>query len=146
MNHGRRSLNLIDLKAEPALSSKELRKFALTVGATIAILFGFVLPWLFGKGWVLWPCLIGGALILWGLVHPSSLGPVYAAWMRLGVILNKIVSPLVLGSIFFLMFSPIAIVLKILKKKMIDTEFEPSVSSYRTLCSKESAANYERPF
>jgi len=46
---GRRSLNLIDLKDNNALTNTELRKFALTVGAAIIILFGFVLPWLFGK-------------------------------------------------------------------------------------------------
>jgi len=66
--------------------------------------------------------------------------------MRLGLILNKIVSPVVLGAIFFLVFSPVAIIAKLMKKKIIDTEFDASVDTYRRLSSKESAKNYERPF
>jgi len=52
----------------------------------------------------------------------------------------------VLGSIFFIVFTPIAILLKVLKKKLIAAEFDESASTYRTLCSKEAARNYERPF
>lgn len=128
------------------MTDKELRKFALSVGATFIILFGFVLPWVFGKGWVLWPCIVGGALILWGLVHPSSLQPIYRGWMKLGVLLNKIVSPIVLGSMFFLVITPVALIIKLLGKKLIETSFDSSVSTYRTPSEKNSASNYERPY
>lgn len=143
---GSRSTNLIDQSHTHAPSVKELRKFALTVGLAIAFVFGFLLPWLFGKGWLLWPFVLGAILIVWGIVHPASLGPVYSAWMKLGLLLNKIVSPVVLGSIFFLIFFPVAVVIKLLKKNLIDTEFDDSASTYRTVSSIESANNYERPF
>lgn len=43
------------------------------------------------------------------LVRPSLLAPLNKAWFELGLLLGKIVSPIVLGAIFFLLITPVAI-------------------------------------
>lgn len=51
---------------------------------------------------------IGAALGLTGLLRPALLTPLNRAWFRLGLLLGRIVSPLVLGLIFYGLLTPIA--------------------------------------
>ena len=44
------------------LDAKGLREFALVVGGTVAVLFGIVLPWLFGFGFPRWPWVVTAKL------------------------------------------------------------------------------------
>lgn len=53
---------------------------------------------------------IGVALIPISLIAPKCLSPLNRAWYRLGLILGRIVSPIVLGMIFFLLLTPISLV------------------------------------
>ena len=57
--------------------------------------------------------IIFSVFILATLFIPNSLKPLNIAWFRIGFILGKIVSPIVLGFIFFILISPLAIILKI---------------------------------
>ena len=62
------------------------------------------------------------------LIKPSLLSPFNRFWMSIGFIIGRVVSPIVLGIIFFLVFSPIAIIMRLfgrdelnLKSKNVDT-------------------------
>ena len=135
-------------KTTPAnqLSAVELRKFSISVGVAFVVVFGLLLSWVFDKSWPVWPWLLAAVLITWGLVHPQSLQPVYRGWMLLGVLLHKIVSPIVLGLMFYLLFTPISLLIRLFGKKLIDTRFDTSVASYRTTDDVTTRDNYERPF
>lgn len=52
----------------------------------------------------------GAALLLAAIISPSSLRPLNLAWFRLGQLLGRITSPIVLGVIFFGLLTPIAFV------------------------------------
>jgi Saxitoxin biosynthesis operon protein SxtJ len=52
---------------------------------------------------------IGGALVGGGLLLPGTLGPVYRAWMRFGLALSKVTTPLVMGVIYFGLFTPMGL-------------------------------------
>jgi len=60
-------------------------------------------PWLGGAG---------GALVLAGLLIPGSLGPVYRAWMGLAVLLSKVTTPIFMGVIYFVVITPIGLVMR----------------------------------
>ena len=85
----------------PALDAAGLRKFGLTTGAIVAVLFGLVFPWLLGVGLPVWPWVVFGVLGLWGLIAPVSLNPIYRLWMKFGLLMHKIMTPLILGILFF---------------------------------------------
>ena len=53
------------------------------------------------------------AILAVAFVAPKSLAPFNRAWFSLGILLNMIVSPLVLGAIFFLLITPVAIIMRI---------------------------------
>ena len=67
------------------------------------------------------------SMILSAVFYPSCLKPLNRAWFKIGLGLGAIISPIVLGIIYFLIFSPIALVLKLngrdeLKLRAIKTD------------------------
>jgi len=49
---------------------------------------------------------LGGALILAGLVIPGQLGPVYRGWMKFGLALSKVTTPIFMGLVYFGVIAP----------------------------------------
>lgn len=130
----------------PELDRKGLRDFGLLMGAVIGVLFGIFFPWLFDRAWPLWPWLIGAAFALPALVVPLSLRPIYRGWMRFGLFMSKIMTPLVLGIVFFLVFTPVAMALKLLGKDAMRRKLDPQAESYRIDSKGATMGDMERPF
>ena len=66
----------------------------------MAGLFGLFFPWLLEAQIPLWPWALAGILAAWALLAPASLRPVYRLWMRLGLLLSRITTPIVHGRVF----------------------------------------------
>jgi hypothetical protein len=129
----------------PDLDRKGLREFGLVTGGIVAGLFGLFFPWLLERSWPLWPWIVFGVLGTWGLVAPMSLRPVYRAWMRFGLMLSKVMTPLIMGIVFFLVITPVAIVLKLFGKDPMARKFDDS-DSYRVPTEKAPPENLEKPY
>ncbi len=134
------------MQSIPKLDKKGYRDFALTTGGVFAVLFGGFLPWLFGFSYPMWPWILLAVLGAWGLLAPTTLRPIYVAWMTLALLINKVTTPLILGIVFYLVISPTALVLRVLKKDPIPKKFDSSVKSYRVHSDKKSHEDLERPF
>ena len=128
------------------VSAQELRKFALTTGAMIALVFGIVLPWLFSHAWPSWPWLAGGALALWGVLAPASLALVHKGWMKFAEALGWINSRIILTVVFYAIFFPTAVVLRALGKDPLRRKFEAKLTSYRVTSKQRARDNLEKPF
>jgi hypothetical protein len=130
----------------PHLDRRGLRDFGLVTGATFAILFGLLFPWLLDRPWPIWPwfvlCVLGGL----GLVLPETLRPVYAVWMRFGLLASKVTTPLVLGIAFFLVISPMAMFRKLFGRDAMRRRFDPKTPSYRVPSERRPAKDLEKPF
>ena len=94
------------------INKKSLREFGIITGAIVAGLFGLLLPWLLGNAFPLWPWYVFAVLSGVALVLPMALKPVYKVWMRFGMVMGWINTRLILGIIFYTMFTPVALVLK----------------------------------
>ena len=57
----------------------------------------------------LWPWVIFGVLAVLGLVAPMALNPVYKIWMRFGLIMSKIMTPLIMGIVFYFVITPVGL-------------------------------------
>jgi hypothetical protein len=91
------------------LSPREGRRFGLLVGLAFLGL-GTLSHW---RGHSVAPTflwVIGGLLFAGGLVLPGAMGPVYRAWMGLALALSKVTTPLVMGLIYFGVFSPMGLI------------------------------------
>tara|TARA_B100001057_G_scaffold435666_1_gene466159 strand:- start:282 stop:662 length:381 start_codon:yes stop_codon:yes gene_type:complete len=71
----------------------------------------------------LWAIIIGLIFLTLGLMNSKLLNPLNILWFKFGIFLGKIISPLVMGVIFFFVVTPIAILMKILKKDLLDLKF-----------------------
>jgi len=131
--------------AIPELDARGLRRFALTVGGIVAGLFGILFPWLLERPIPRWPWVLSVVLIAWGLTAPASLRPVYRGWMALGLLLNKVTSPLVMGAVFFLAVTPMGF-LRRLMGQQLPIRPDPAMLSYRRPSKKARPEDLERPF
>jgi len=129
----------------PELDRKGLREFGLVTGGIVAGLFGLFFPWLLERSLPLWPWIVFGVLGVWGLIAPLSLRPVYRGWMRFGLMLSKVTTPLIMGIVFFVVITPVALILKIVGNDPMTRKFDDS-ESYRVPTKKAPTENLEKPY
>ena len=61
--------------------------------------------------------------LILGLINSNILKPLNFLWMKFGIFLGKIISPLVIGIIFFIVVTPIGILMKLAKKDLLKLKF-----------------------
>ena len=129
----------------PELDRKGLREFGLVTGAIVAVLFGLFFPWILDRPIPRWPWVIFGVLGVMGLVAPMALNPVYKTWMRFGLIMSKIMTPLIMGIIFYIVITPVGLFRRVFAKDPLARTFDDT-DSYRVPSKKTSAESLERPY
>ena len=130
----------------PELDRRGLRDFGLTTGAAVVVIFGLFFPWLLGLGWPLWPWIIAALLWSLALVQPLWLRRIYRGWMRFGLLASRVMTPLVLGIVFFGMIAPMALVWRLTGKDPMRRALDPDRESYRVKSEKSPKEKLERPF
>lgn len=118
---GKRNLNLI--KGNRA----ELSKFGFLVGVIFAVIG--LLPVLKGKPLNIYLLLLGVLLIIAGAIAPMSLSPLYSIWMKAGHVLGKINSYIILSIIFYFVFTPMRLLIRIFSKER-KFDFRSGKTSY----------------
>jgi hypothetical protein len=130
------------------LSSSELRKFGLILAAGFVLLFGLLFPLMKSKEIHLssWPWLLAGILVLVSLIAPKALGPLNRAWLFLGHILGWINTRIILGIIFLVIFTPVALVYRLLGNDPLQRSVDTELNSYRTGSKQPNPKNLSRPY
>ncbi len=77
----------------------------------------------------IWSVLISLLFLILGIINSKILTPLNKVWFRFGIFLGKLISPLVMGIIFFLVVTPIAFLMRILNKDLLNLKFNKK-SSY----------------
>ena len=76
----------------------------------------------------LWSLLISFIFLILGLFRARILTPLNKLWFKLGILLGKTVSPLVMGIIFFFAVTPIGLLMKIFKTDLLNLKFNKNNS------------------
>ena len=71
----------------------------------------------------LWSLIISIVFLFLGLVNSKILNPLNKLWFKFGIFLGKIISPLVMGIIFFLVVTPIGLLMRLLNKDLLNLKF-----------------------
>lgn len=79
------------------------------------------------RGWAL---LGAGLFALASIVRPSWLGPLNRVWTRIGLLMHRVTNPIVLTLIFWLTIVPTALALRLLGRRPLQLERDPSCDSY----------------
>ena len=77
----------------------------------------------------LWSLFISIIFLILGLVNSKILNPLNKLWFKFGIFLGKIISPLIMAIIFFLVVTPIGLLMRLLNKDLLKLKFN-SNSSY----------------
>ena len=78
----------------------------------------------------LWALALAVVLTSLALVAPGALHPLNVAWMKLALVMQKIVQPLVLGVLFYGFFTPFALILKAMGKRPLCVDWDRSLETY----------------
>ena len=67
-----------------------------------------------------WSVIISAIFLVLGLLNSKVLTPLNKAWLRFGIFLGNFISPIVMAIVYFLVVTPIGIMMKIFKKDLIN--------------------------
>ncbi len=103
-----------------------------TLGLVFAAFFALValLPLLRGHAPRLWALPVSALFLLAALAAPKLLAPLNRAWTALGALLHAVINPLVLGVLFYLVFTPFGWVLRRMGKDFLRLRPAPDAQTY----------------
>jgi len=128
-----------------APEAKELRNFGLAVGG-IFVAIGLWPTVLRGEDPRVWALVIGGSLITPALVWPQSLRLVYLGWTTIGHGMAWINTKLLLGMIFYGLFTPIRLLMRLSENDPMRRKFEPEADTYRVVRRPRPGSHMRRQF
>ena len=76
----------------------------------------------------IWSIIISLVFLILGLINSKVLNPLNKLWFKFGILLGKIISPLIMGLIFFLVVTPIGILMRILGKDLLNLKYNANKS------------------
>ena len=127
-------------------SRRELRQF----GILWLVFFAGIAAWIYFKhGAGLWPTVLGTAAVVIGLpgiAFPALLKPIYVGWMIAAFPIGWTVSHLLLGSIFYLVISPIGLLLRAFGRDPMNRKFDREAKSYWIEHERADTARYFRMY
>ena len=130
----------------PELDRKGLREFGLTTGSIVAVLFGLLLPWIFDTTFPMWPWIVFSVLVVWALAVPATLRGFYRLWMRVGLLISKVTTPIIMGVVYYLLITPTGLVRRLFATNSVVLEFDDELDSYRTESQPPNKEHLEKPF
>ena len=68
----------------------------------------------------LWSLIIAVIFLILGLLNSRILTPLNILWMKFGMYLGIFISPIVMGFVFFLVVTPIGLIMKIFGKDLLN--------------------------
>ena len=71
----------------------------------------------------IWSLIISVIFLVLGLLNSKTLYPLNKIWFKFGIFLGKIISPFVMGMIFFLVVTPIGLFMRLLNKDLLSLKF-----------------------
>ena len=71
----------------------------------------------------LWSLIISVLFLILGILNSKILSPLNKIWFKFGLLLGKIISPIIMGVIFFSVVTPIGFIMKLLGKDLINLKF-----------------------
>tara|TARA_Y200000002_G_scaffold294587_1_gene248922 strand:- start:15 stop:398 length:384 start_codon:yes stop_codon:yes gene_type:complete len=82
-----------------------------------------IYPFLNGNDFRIWSLLISLVFLILGLINSKILTPLNKLWFKFGLFLGKIVSPLVMGFIFFIVVTPTGIIMRLMRKDLLNLKY-----------------------
>lgn len=123
---------------KPKAADDTIRHKKVTMGSNRS--FGVVFT-LFFSIIALWPLLNSNQIRIWAIITalifllaslfaPTILAPLNKVWFKFGLLLHHIVNPIIMAVMYFIVFAPVALVLKIMKKDLLRLRLDKKATTY----------------
>jgi hypothetical protein len=113
---------------EASSPSSSDRTFGLVMAGFLALL-ALLNGWHQGRVWP-WELAAAVALLVAAWLRPASLKPLNRLWMKLGLLLHRIVNPIVMGLLFYGTIWPTGVVMRMRGRDLLRLKREPASDSY----------------
>ncbi len=126
-------------------TNKELRQFGLLVGGVFAVIG--LWPVVFrGESSRPWAMILGSLLIVLGVIVPQSLKQVHHGWMKIGHVLGSINTKIILGIIYYLLITPMGLVMRLMGKDSMHRVLAKEATTYRVVRAPRSPQHMRNQF
>ena len=78
----------------------------------------------------MWALVVGGLFLVVALAAPAVLAPLNRIWTKFGLLISRVTNPIVTALLFFVVFTPFAMVLRMLGKDLLRQKLDPTAKSY----------------
>ena len=101
-------------------------------GLVFFIVFLIVSLWplTYGEPIRIWLVIISMVFLILGLMNSKLLTPLNKLWFKFGMILGAIVTPIVMGLIFFLVVTPIGLIMRVMGKDLLNKKYDKKKKTY----------------
>lgn len=117
------------IRGEDEIVSSSDRSF----GLVFAGFFVVLALWRWWNGWTPWGYSwlgLAAAFAALAVIAPAILAPLNRFWIKLGLLMNRVVSPLMLAMLFFVVVTPIGLIMRLIGKDLLRLRHEPGARSY----------------
>ena len=87
-------------------------------------------PLTYGEPIRIWSAIISLVFLILGLMNSKLLTPLNQLWFKFGIILGAIVAPIEMGFVFFLVVTPIGLVMRIAGKDLLNKKYDKKKETY----------------
>ncbi len=134
---------LKEIKEIPS-SRDDLRKFGLTLG----VAFGLIGAWMAWRHHGFYVYFLAAAAFFpaGAFLAPAALKPAQKAWMTLALLMGWVMTRVLLGLLYFLIVTPIGLIVRLGGKKFLDLDFKAKKCSYWQPRQSRPKESYENQF
>ena len=75
-----------------------------------------------------WALLTSLIFLVLGLINSKILSPLNILWFKFGILLGKMISPLIMGIIFFLVVTPTGLIMRVLRRDILNLKYSKNKS------------------
>ena len=75
-----------------------------------------------------WSIIISLIFLILGLINSTFLSPLNKLWFKFGILLGKFMSPIIMGIIFFIVVTPIGLIMRTFNKDLLNLKFSKNKS------------------
>ena len=111
---------------------------------SIVFLLISMYPLINGENLRYWSLIISFIFLILGFLNSNILTPLNKIWFKFGILLGKIISPFIMGIIFFFVVTPIGFLMRIFKKDLLNLKFNGDKSYW--IEKKESKSKMKKQF
>ncbi|MDB3981841.1 SxtJ family membrane protein [Candidatus Pelagibacter sp.] len=76
----------------------------------------------------IWSLVISLIFLVLGFINSNLLSPLNKLWFEIGIFLGKIISPIIMGIIFFLVVTPIGLIMRLIGKDLLNIKYSDNKS------------------